>query len=53
MAREWEPVSETELNGLDTARLAGMSREGKAMNAKLMKKWKKTTAKKTWKKTLI
>jgi len=40
MAREWEPVSETELNGLDTARLAGMSREGKAMNAKLMKKWK-------------
>ena len=40
MAREWEPVSEAEMNGLDTARLAGMSREGRAMNAKLMKKWK-------------
>lgn len=40
MAREWEPVSETEMNGLEGARLAGMSREGKAMNARLMKKWK-------------
>lgn len=40
MAREWEPVSDAEMNGLDPARLAGMSREGKAMNARLMKKWK-------------
>jgi hypothetical protein len=39
-AREWEVVSDTELNGLDTARLAGLSREGRPMNARLMKKYK-------------
>ena len=38
--REWEIVSQEELNGLDAARHVGFARDGKAMNAVLMKKWK-------------
>jgi hypothetical protein len=39
-AQEWEDVSADEMNGLPMARLVGTSREGKAMQARLMKKWK-------------
>lgn len=39
-AQEWEDVSADEMNGLPTARLVGVSREGKAMQGRLMKKWK-------------
>lgn len=37
---EWEIVTEDELNGLTNDRHAGLNREGKAMNAVLMKKYK-------------
>jgi hypothetical protein len=39
-SQEWEDVSDDEMNGLPRARLVGMSRDGKAMGARLMKKWK-------------
>lgn len=39
-SQEWEDVSADEMNGLPMARLVGTSREGKAMSARLMKKWK-------------
>ena len=39
-AQEWEDVSADEMNGLPMARLVGTSREGKAMQGRLMKKWK-------------
>src|SRR5690606_31427 len=39
-AREWEDVSGEEMNGLQMARHVGLSKEGKAMNGRLMKKWK-------------
>ena len=38
--REWERVSDAELNGLEAARHAGMSREGRPMKTVLMKKYK-------------
>lgn len=39
-AQEWEDVSDDEMNGLPKARFVGLSKEGKAMNGRLMKKWK-------------
>jgi len=39
-SQEWEDVSTDEMNGLPMARLVGTSREGKAMQGRLMKKWK-------------
>ena len=39
-SREWERVSDSEMAGLESARLAGLSRDGRPMNAILMKKWK-------------
>ena len=39
-SREWERVSDEEMNGLEGARLAGLARDGRAMNTVLMKKWK-------------
>jgi hypothetical protein len=39
-SQEWEDVSTEEMNGLPMARLVGVSREGKAMQGRLMKKWK-------------
>ena len=38
-AQEWEIVGEEELNGLEKARHVGLSREGRPMNAVLMKKY--------------
>lgn len=39
-SREWEEVAGDELNGVENARHAGMSREGKPMKAVLMKKYR-------------
>lgn len=38
--QEWEDVSPDEMNGLPMARLVGTDKTGKAMNGRLMKKWK-------------
>lgn len=39
-SQEWEDVSTEEMNGLPMARLVGVDKTGKAMNGRLMKKWK-------------
>lgn len=39
-SQEWEDVSTDEMNGLPMARLVGLDKTGKAMNGRLMKKWK-------------